>query len=552
MRVRQLLDIKVLRDAEVVAGAEGIDNIVTGVTIMEAPDIADWLSGGELLLTSLYPIHSDAATQRELVVKLAQKKASALAIKVHRFVEEIPKVIIDTGNQLGLPIIQLSKDIRFVDIMYPVMGELFNKQVLKLNYYKEVHKRFTALALADEGLETIITSLQELICNPVAIYDKDFHCICSTDKNINEFNILERDLEYKGKDGNFLHYKRHVSFPNVEKKEAFQIVVPIQAVNQIKAYLTIAEVNKQLGPLDFIAIENAATVVCLEMVKQFAVAEVEQKFKNDLIDDLIKGKIDSVHTIYERANLIGWDLNTSHVVMLFYMNNLNEYLGQTKHKKDIFLRKFKSEVHSLVYNTVSCYVPNCIIRSGSDTILVLWPVDKTNHQDWLKITKKAAKKVQTRIKKEMRQISMTVGIGNIAKDIMTIAQSYQEAQDALEFGQLIYEKEAIISFAELGVFRLLCKFKDVSVLKDFIPQSLIKLLEYDQSNSGDLVETLEVFLKCNANASQASKQLFIHYKTVLYRLERIREITSIDLENNEERLEIQIGLKILRLLNSRK
>ena len=94
-RVVHILRMQRLQDAKVLGGENGLCNVIKGITIMEAPDIADWLKGGEMLLTSLYPIRNYTEDeQREFVLRLAEKKVSALMIKNHRFVQKIPDAIV--------------------------------------------------------------------------------------------------------------------------------------------------------------------------------------------------------------------------------------------------------------------------------------------------------------------------------------------------------------------------------------------------------------------------------------------------------------------------
>ncbi|NMP12256.1 PucR family transcriptional regulator, partial [Paenibacillus polymyxa] len=129
-----------------------------------------------------------------------------------------------------------------------------------------------------------------------------------------------------------------------------------------------------------------------------------------------------------------------------------------------------------------------------------------------------------------------VGIGNVAETVMDISGRYQEAQYALDLGEKLYGKESITAFAELGLFRLLCQFPDPAVLTSFIPPSLSRLVESKNAIKNDLLHTLEVFLEHNQNAAKAAHHLFVHYKTVMYRLERIRERTGMDFEDSEEML----------------
>lgn len=96
---------------------------------------------------------------------------------------------------------------------------------------------------------------------------------------------------------------------------------------------------------------------------------------------------------------------------------------------------------------------------------------------------------------------------------------------------------------------MLCSFHDKNQLKEFIHPSLLRIYEYDKDKNNELINTLEMYLKCNLNAVKTAEELYVHYKTVLYRLNRIREIMKLDLEDREEILEIEMGLKILKIIN---
>ncbi len=71
------------------------------------------------------------------------------------------------------------------------------------------------------------------------------------------------------------------------------------------------------------------------------------------------------------------------------------------------------------------------------------------------------------------------------------------------------------------------------------------LVEYDRVKGTDLVLTLSKYFETQGNLKEMSEELFIHYNTVVYRLQRIKEIISMDLDNYEDRLNLQISLKIL-------
>jgi PucR family transcriptional regulator, purine catabolism regulatory protein len=545
-KVEDLLTISSLKEAVVLSGKGFLNNEIKGATIMEAPDITDWLKGGELILTSLYPIRAfNEEEQEQFILKLAEKGVSALVVKNNRFVTEIPEAMIRAGEASNLPIIQLPKEVPYVDVMYPVMGEIINNQVVKLQYYKEIHDRFTALSLADEGPEKIIATLEKLIGNPVALFDRSFHCIASTLPPLTVFELVEKIPYYKSEGINFPHFRQIVKYPELNGQLGYQIVVPIETINHIKTYLLIAENNKPLEELDYIAVENAATSLSLELVKQFAVAEVDKKFKSDLLEDLIKGKLQSATSIYQNANLIGWDLESSFAVVLFKVAKNSEVFSTNQKNRGLTIQN-----EALVYEGIQRYLPNEIIGMKSSLVIVLWKVTEMDKNDliWMSKIKKIASDIQRSLKSQKSTIELQVGIGNLANSITEISDSYKKAQDALELGEVLNGKEAITAFSELGIYRLLSHIEDSLQLRTFIPSSLQRLLEYSQANKSDLLQTLKIFLECSQNATKTAQVLYVHHKTVVYRLDRIKEISKINFEDPEELLSVQVGLKIIDLL----
>ncbi|AFM39873.1 sugar diacid utilization regulator [Desulfosporosinus acidiphilus SJ4] len=545
--VEKLLKLESLRTSQVVAGVQGLRNTVKGVTIMEAPDIVDWLAGGELLLTSLYSTLGGKVNYREFIQNLAAKGVSALAIKIRRFVDKIPSEILETADEVDLPIIELEGNVRYVDIMYPAMEMLFNKQVIELKYYKEIQERFTALALQCEGLAKITKTLAELIENPVSIFDNQKKCLHTTDERFHNFEGMTTFYEGDLLSKNFNSYR--IKFCDLKEEPVYQVVVPIQALGQVRAYLIVTEINQPMREMDFICLDQATTVVTLEMVRRFAVREVEQKFSNDFVEKLISGEIE-VSGIRERANLLELDINHPFVVVLFSLKYLDECLADTKIKQDkIAFQGIKAEIQSLIMNVMRMRMKDFILGHKGDSIIVLWPV-KVSSQTIEEI-KRAGREVQNNAKKRWKKIMIGIGISNEAAEIEEIPRSYKEAQDALIYGEMLQGEGAISWFQDLGVYRMLCKFGQTNNLDEFLPKALRKLFDYDQQNQTELLKSLQVFLEYNGNSSKAAKALFIHYKTLLYRLERIKEVTGLDLEDNQNRLELELGLKIIQILNHR-
>ncbi|MGB1253855.1 MAG: PucR family transcriptional regulator, partial [Candidatus Promineifilaceae bacterium] len=99
----------------------------------------------------------------------------------------------------------------------------------------------------------------------------------------------------------------------------------------------------------------------------------------------------------------------------------------------------------------------------------------------------------------------------------------------------------------LGVYRLLGQLDDVPVVHDFCDQVIGPLVEYDRDHRSNLVQTIEEFFNHHGNVSKTAEALFIHRNTLLYRLDRIQDLTEHNLDMSDMRLALHIALKLWQL-----
>lgn len=548
--LKELLRMSCFKDSKLVAGNVKNRNInVEGITVIEVPDIVDWINGGELLLTSFYTIDKDIEAQKSLISGLAKKGAAAIVIKISRFLSEIPQEVIDVANKLDFPIIQISGSTKYIDIMYPVMGEIFNDQVNKLNYYKTCHKKFSELSLKMKGISSVAKTLGDLIENPVVIFDSELNPIAWNKKEYKNIKIEGEEFKSSLIKG-YPFYNIKIKGPTTNEED-FIMLEPIQVLNEIRGYLGVHELNKEMEDLDFIAFESAANTLRLEMLKDVAVNEVELKYKGELMEDLISGNFQDIEDIYDKSSILGWDLKRKFIVVLV---NIAKYEQHIKCKKNL-----TEGLHMLIQRTLKIidrvayhYTNDYISIKKGDNVIILWPVEEEfDIRSTNNTIKEFGRKVQKGVNDEFPEVELSIGIGNIAQDINVINKSYTEAVDAVKIGSTIFGSAPIITFEELGIYKLLCRYENREELERFVHPALLNLRNYDKETNNQLVETLEIYLSCNQNAVKTAEELFIHYKTMLYRLNRIKEIMQLDIEDRSYMLEIEVGLKILRIIDQK-
>ena len=114
-------------------------------------------------------------------------------------------------------------------------------------------------------------------------------------------------------------------------------------------------------------------------------------------------------------------------------------------------------------------------------------------------------------------------------------RSFSDAVKAIRIGKAIID-EKIVAFDEWGIFKILCQDFLMEELEDFYNTTLKPLADYDNQKSTELVKTLEAYFEYNGNLTRMSEKLYTHYNTILYRINRINEITGMDLDNPNDRL----------------
>jgi purine catabolism regulator len=122
--------------------------------------------------------------------------------------------------------------------------------------------------------------------------------------------------------------------------------------------------------------------------------------------------------------------------------------------------------------------------------------------------------------------------------------SYREAKQIRKISIICKLDQPVMTNDDLGVYSLLYLLPECEEVSHFQRIFLQPLLDYDLKHDTNLVETLQMYFQANCNMKQTAERLFTHYNTVIYRLERVKDILVMDLENPEIQLQLQLALKL--------
>ena len=145
-------------------------------------------------------------------------------------------------------------------------------------------------------------------------------------------------------------------------------------------------------------------------------------------------------------------------------------------------------------------------------------------------------------------VKCLIGIGSVSSQMKDIAKSFKEATTAIEVGAVFDTEKNIISFENLGIGRLIYQLP-ITLCEMFLSEVFRKgsIDSLDQ----ETLFTIQKFFENNLNVSETSRKLFVHRNTLVYRLEKIKKLTGLDLRQFDHAITFKVALMVRKYLASR-
>ena len=160
---------------------------------------------------------------------------------------------------------------------------------------------------------------------------------------------------------------------------------------------------------------------------------------------------------------------------------------------------------------------------------------------------KMAVNIEDTLKNELR-IKTIIGIGTVASHLRELADSYKEAQTAIEVGKVFDTEKSVMHYENLGIGRLIYQLP--TTLCEIFLREVFKKNSLDSLDQETLF-TINKFFENSLNVSETSRKLFVHRNTLVYRLEKIRKLTGLDLRQFDHAIVFRVALMVRQYLASR-
>lgn len=547
--VEDLLELKIMNNCNLIAGSKGVRNTISRVNIMADPDIPDWIQEGEFLLTTAYFFEKEGVeSQRHLIEVCVENNLAGIGIKLEPYVEKLSPEVLELANELNLPIIDIHHSIPLADVMTIAFQEIFNKQASLLKRIEHIHEQLMNAMLEGTGLETIVKIVQDNVKNPVILtIDGSAEIIEELGKKSSHLRdeFLNDVQDFRKYQNNRNKLKRLAEDKIlINGKFVNRMIMPIVLRDNLYGHIFTWATDMPVGGFDLAILESASTTIALNILQQLSIKEVEIRYRSEFFDDLVSSDESRRLKALNKAklyNLKPEDFYVVEVVRFKYKNKTEEMDVENEPRLlDIINSMFTSIEELINYHKLSGIISTRV--NGIQIIL------GHNEREVLKDKLEEFNEMLRRIIESKKDsLDVKIGVGRIYDSLGETNKSFIDAIRAVRIGNKISDKD-VVSYDDLGIFKILSQDCLSDELQDFYNSTLKPLVDYDRKKSTELVRTLEVYFKNNGNLTKIAKELYAHYNTVLYRNNRISEICQMDLNDPEDQLNLQIALKIKKLL----
>ncbi len=509
--------------------------ITWAVNIRAQPPAFPDIYGGELALIAMDVLrgYDTRISLAEVVERLAEVGVTAVAIA-----GEIANTAIAVAEQRNVSLLSLPAEVGgLAKIERDVNKLILNQSAQITERAIEIQRQLTRLAAENRDLNSLLQVIARATARPTVIHDDAGVLTAQVYPTVNRRGVSGRTLMQN------LPYSAFQKWLETEAPTSTGIIVAspigyttvLKVEKRVAGYLSLVDKNDALDDFDRLVLTYGADVCAIELAKTRAIASAVEQARGDWIQMWLSGTPADDDLLATRAQQAGFDPQSTFVVSVFRSITEN---GQSLPLESLMSLVRDDMLRRQVNGAVGQYV---------DVIVALYPVDDVAQ----------TVRIRTMIDEVRQQLATRTPSGLVASGISRpsvglsdLREAYREAKDAVSIAQELGDTGKTTFYGDLKLFQLLLALKERNLdhLRRFYNDTLGPLVEHDDRKQSDLVRTLNGFFEANGNLAKAADDLKVHRNTLVYRLDRISELTDLDLNDADNRLILHLALKIQRVL----
>lgn len=321
------------------------------------------------------------------------------------------------------------------------------------------------------------------------------------------------------------------------------VLAPVVVGDSTLGYLAVLEPETQAedaapAEAELLAAQHAASVYALALMRERLAAEVATELRDELVEGLLVGQVTDEQATRERARRLGYDETLTYRALVLVPIEADSR-RQPSIASDTWAAGWRRRLLDSVGQLIRERAPKAIVTRRRDELVVLVPegVEPGPAELGRTVTLYAASMYP--------DWPLTVGIGGLCHAPREVSVSYAQARRAAEVALRFGRRGEVVSFEDLGLYRLLFQISDRAELRAFVEQVLGPLIQYDRKHKTDFVQTVRTYLAKDNSLQATARELYVHVNTAAYRIQRIQAITGLDLAKTEDCLLARVALMVL-------
>jgi sugar diacid utilization regulator len=378
--------------------------------------------------------------------------------------------------------------------------------VTSLRRSMDIHERLTRVAVSGEGQPGIARAVHELTGMAVAIEDRY--------GNLSAWAGPGRPDPYpKESFAKREHLLRRLMRDTKPVRDGERLIMLASPRTDVIGILALIDPGRRADSADLVAMEHGATVLSMELARLRGIADTELRLRRDLVHDLLAGTDDE--SALTRAEALAYDLRRPHRVVIV------EGRGRAR-AHDALLNAVRRAMRQVREAGL------CETWSGNVAIVTGGPID------WEQLSRTIMADLGSRCH---------LGVGGTCARPSELPRSLREAGLALRLQKNLLHGTGVCEYPKLGIFRMLAAIPDLSDVEAFVREWLGSLIDYDARRKAELVHTLAQYLEHGGNYDATAAELSVHKSTLKYRLQRIRELTGLELNDPDVHFNLQLATR---------
>jgi DNA-binding PucR family transcriptional regulator len=523
MIVEEALKIGELKKGKIIAGSNGVHREVRNAEVLEVPEVSKWITPGVLMMTTFYSVKDDPAKQINIIENLIRKDAAGIIIKLGRFIEELPEEVIEMADEHNFPIISIPREVSYIKVLNPLYEKLYTERQkrdkIQLN---------PLLAIVDSALNSIeegLNKMKDIVDCPVYIEDMEGRLLYHS--NDVKSDGWRRDWTIFSQPDFSDYLKQIDSWKKDFSQNGFavmkipgyrnRLLIPLTSHSHSFAILHIPHTNKL--KIDYSSglhelSHKFSKLFMSDQLYQQSIRLNDKETLEKLLKELETGGLKKLINIvyFNLPTVIDGEYAFSYLIdyAIPIRNKLRSIVKQLTNL-DILIFERNNRFYALVYG-------------GTDTYS-----DMVNR--WTEVLKE--------FNKNENNETLRIAISPPIKSVNDLDKAIHIVRKTLEIGMKIKAEEWVYTFDKLGIYEILINLTNDEFTLTYVNDVLAPL-----NNQSELLKTLEVYLNENGNISRSAELLFIHRRTLTYRLQKIEKTLNVNLDNSMTRFILQFCLLI--------